>query len=256
MSNLNFNDDSGDDSDLQLQRSTPHKGQTIVIPTSDVTFPETYEMAIVSVPSKVCNPGPIGLFSLCIGCCVLIGADMGWTSSTVLARAPWLFWIPGVAQIVAGVLELFANNVFGSFAFVIYGGLWCGLSWTYVHLAYVDMDDSHEELKHFGWICVGFLIFSLILLLASLQLNKTFPLILVSISIALISLIFHVFFGTSSIPTGLFLLFVAIFAYYTAYAIILNTYFQKQVLNVGKPLYSWADKLQKKLEKKQDMETL
>ncbi|KAJ6236372.1 inner membrane protein yaah [Anaeramoeba flamelloides] len=231
-----------DQSDIELEMKT-QKGHMIQIPPSVIPFPDHYKMEITSVPKVNCDPGPVGLFSLCVGCCILIAADFGITAeSGVLLRAPWLFWIPGIAQLVAGILEVFRKNTFGSFAFIIYGALWCGLGWTYMQILYGGVEDTKKEMQHFGIVCIGYLIFSIILFIGSLGLNVTFPIILGFISLALLMLVVHIFTGFTAIPVALGLLGVAIPAWYTAYAIMLNTYGERTILNVGKPIHKWIPK--------------
>ncbi|KAJ6254221.1 inner membrane protein yaah [Anaeramoeba flamelloides] len=214
-----------------------------------IAFPKEYNIAIVKSPTNCCEPGPLGLFSLAVGCCVLVAADLKWTNSTLILRAPWLFWVPGIAQLMAGVFEIFRKNVFGAFAFIIYGALWVGIAWGYVHIVFGDVD-AHEELRHLGMICAGYVVFSVILLLSSLQLNTTFPFILSFILVALVSLTVHLFKGTSSIPAGIGLIGVGIFSFYTGAAVMLNVAAGGTVLSVGKPVFSWKDYINKKIKEK------
>ncbi|KAJ3432738.1 inner membrane protein yaah [Anaeramoeba flamelloides] len=231
-----------DKSDIELDMKT-NKGHMIQIPPSVIPFPDHYKMEMTALPKVNCDPGPLGLFSLCVGCCILIAADFGLTAeSGILLRAPWLFMIPGIAQLTAGILEVFRKNVFGSFAFVIYGAFWCGLGWTYLQILYGGVDDSKKEMQHFGVICIGYLIFSIILFIGSLGLNVTFPIILGFISFALFMLIIHIFTGMTAIPSAIGLIVVAVAAAYTGYAIMLNTYAERTVLNVGGPIHKWVPK--------------
>ncbi|KAJ3436007.1 inner membrane protein yaah [Anaeramoeba flamelloides] len=229
-------------SEIEIEQK-PIIGKHLNIQPAPITFPKHYKMRIDSMTLPCCDPGPAGLFSLCIGCCILLAADFGITNSTLLLRVPWLFFVPGIAQLTSGILEVFRKNTFGSFAFVIYGALWCGLSWTYLHILYADVEEPHEDLKHFGVICIGYLIFSLILFIASLGINKTFPVILFFISFALLFLILNIFFGVSAIPVAIGLLIVAIFSYYTGFAFLFNQFFNRPVLNTGKPFVDWEKRV-------------
>ncbi|KAJ6241235.1 inner membrane protein yaah [Anaeramoeba flamelloides] len=245
MSNLKDQDSDYETSNSSLSQSDDELGyntnkvREIRIEPTQIEFPESYKMTLQSIPTNVCEPGPLGLFSLAIGCCVLIAADFGWSNSGLLLRAPWLFWIPGVAQIIAGIFEIFRKNVFGSFAFVIYGALWCGIAWTYMHVLYAGVEDAHLELHHLGVICVGYEIFSMILFIASLGLNTTFPIILGFIQIALIALVSHIFWGTSGVPIAIGLLVVCVFSYYTGFAGFINTIAGGKVISTGGPFLDW-----------------
>jgi succinate-acetate transporter protein len=84
---------------------------------------------------------------------------------------------------------------------------------------------------------IGFLIFSLILTVATLLLNKTLFGILVAIDVAILALVLHILIDTDTIFVGVPLLIVSALSFYGAAGGLLNNMTGKTILPMGAPLW-------------------
>ncbi|KAG1675985.1 hypothetical protein FOA52_014229 [Chlamydomonas sp. UWO 241] len=83
------------------------------------------------------NPGPVGLLAFGMTTLMLMFIETGWTATsdgpfkpTVIAYA---MFYGGLAQFIAGILELIKGSTFAGTAFMSYGAFWMG--WFLLELA-------------------------------------------------------------------------------------------------------------------------
>lgn len=202
---------------------------------------------------NLAEPSPLGLFGLSLGCLLLMMADFKATTGTILT-IPWLILLPGLLQFIAGVVDFFRNNIFGATAFIGYSFLWIGLGFTKIIIIFKD-DLPKPITQHLGIICIGYLIFSIMLCILSAGINKTFFVILVFIIFAIFFLILHIFIDVQGVVVGVFLLGVFVSSFYGFFAILLLKLAGGEVLPIGKPLINWKDFIKKeKAEEKEEKE--
>ena len=200
---------------------------------------------------NLAEPSPLGLFGLALGCLLLIMVDFEATSGDALL-IPWLILLPGLLQFIAGVIDVVRNNIFGATAFIGYSFLWIGLGITKIMMEYCDKDTLPKpHIQHFGIVCVGYLIFSIVLCILSLGTNKTFLTILIFIIFAIFFLILHIFIDVQNVVVGIFLLGVCIASFYGFFAIFLAKMAGGEVLPLGKPLIDWKQYVKKDDEKEE-----
>jgi len=91
-------------------------------------------MSTLVVPTKLANPGPLGLFGFGLTTCALSAINAGLIPhEAVAAVVPLAFAFGGIAQIIAGAFEFKTGNTFGMVAFTSYGLFWWWfalLNWT------------------------------------------------------------------------------------------------------------------------------
>ncbi len=77
---------------------------------------------------KVGNPGPLGLGGFALTTFVLNVHNAGLVPAALDAALPLGLFYGGLAQLIAGVLEMRTGNTFGIAAFGSYGAFWIALA--------------------------------------------------------------------------------------------------------------------------------
>ncbi|MCK5773387.1 MAG: acetate uptake transporter [Thermoplasmata archaeon] len=195
------------------------------------------EVTIKELPMSVCEPAPLGLVGLAIAALVLGVHDMGWLNASLdkSMMIPWTLCLGATAQLIAGIMDFKRKNIFGATAFTTYSLLWYSVTLTLVIAIFGGVSPNME---HYALGLIGFLIFSLILTVATLLLNKTLFGILFFIDLALLALVLHVLIDTEAILVGVPLLFVSALSFYGAAGGLLNTMTGKALIPMGKPLWT------------------
>lgn len=196
---------------------------------------QSRDIFIKELPGLAAEPAPLGLFGLAIAALVLAVTDIGVASQSATSlMIPWTLFLGATAQLIAGVMDYKRNNIFGATAFTTYSLLWYAVSLTLYITVFTDVA---FDMTHYAYGLVGFLFFSLILTTATLMTNKVLFGILISIDIAIITLVTHILYGTSAVPVGISLLAVSLLSFYGAGAVLLNGMSQKVLLPMGEPLW-------------------
>ncbi len=192
---------------------------------------------VVELPPLVAEPAPLGLIGLAVAALVLALSDLGQSSIAHKSlMIPWTLFLGATAQFIAGIMEYRRNNVFGATAFTTYSMLWYSVSLTlFITIFHGDVG---FDLAHYAHGLIGFMIFSLILTLASAMTNKVFFGILIFIDLAIFTLVTHILFDTATEPVGVSLIGVSALSFYGAMAILVNTMADKQVFPMGKSVWT------------------
>ncbi len=83
---------------------------------------------------KLANPGPLGLGGFALTTFVLNVHNAGLVPAAIDAALPLGLFYGGLAQLIAGILEMRTGNTFGLTAFASYGAFWIALaSLVYFH---------------------------------------------------------------------------------------------------------------------------
>ncbi len=193
-----------------------------------------------TMPLLVAEPAPLGLVGLAVAALVIGATYLGLTSSSKSLLIPWVLFFGATAQFIAGIMEFKRNNIFGSTVFTVYAMTMYSIAVTLAIIFLLNIELF--DIKHYAFGLVGILCFSIIATIASFLTNKAFIAILVVVDIAVVSLIAHYFTGFSSIPAGIFLVLTTILSLYAAAAILLNTMTGKQLVPLGKAIWSISKK--------------
>jgi len=185
----------------------------------------------------VAEPAPLGLLGLAVAAVVLMSADLSFTEAKPSLMLPWTLLLGATAQFIAGIMDFQRKNVFGATVFTGFSLLWYGLSATWIIILWggVAMDPSHLT-----YAFLGYLVFGLYATVASLGTNKILFIIMVFIDIAVTLLVLKEWYTFSSNYTGAALFFVAAFAFYGSFAILINTMAKRAVFPMGAPLIKFA----------------
>ena len=144
----------------------------------------------------VAEPSPLGLFGLALGCLLLFCVDFDATEGTLLT-IPWIFYLPGLCQLIAGIADFTRHNIFGATAFTGYGIFWFGLGTSIIIEEWIGKDNKNRfpnpTRQHTGVMCIGYLIFTIVLTITSLGINKMLFIDLIFIDFAYFFLMLHIF---------------------------------------------------------------
>ncbi|OGS40090.1 MAG: hypothetical protein A3K77_00250 [Euryarchaeota archaeon RBG_13_31_8] len=181
----------------------------------------------------IAEPATLGLIGLAIATLVLASSDLKLASETSKSLIiPWTLFLGATAQLIAGVMDFKRNNIFGATTFTTYSLLWYSVSLT---LFITIFTEATFDLTHYAYGLLGFLIFSIILTLASIMVNKTFFTILIFIDLALLTLILNIIYKIPAELVGVFLIFVSMFSFYAAAGVLINSMSGKIMIPLGKP---------------------
>ncbi len=145
--------------------------------------------------SAIANPAPLGLlgFGLTTLLLNLHNADLIPLSIVIVAMG---FALGGAAQIIAGIMEFFKNNTFGATAFTAYGFFW----WSLI-LIWIKPFDAilPADMTSMGWYLLLWGIFTLLMFVATLRLNRGLQVVFLSLSALFFLLAIGDFTGNAAI---------------------------------------------------------
>ncbi|WP_174727428.1 acetate uptake transporter [Mesobacillus harenae] len=185
------------------------------------------------------DPSALGLFGLAMVTFVASSQKLGLTEGVSLIL-PWAFFLGGIAQLFAAVLDAKHNNIFGTTAFGAFGLFWFGVGTTWmIQLGFFGEElAANADPRQLGFAFIGYLIFSLFMTIGAMETHKVLFFIFVFIDFLFIGLAlssFNIFHGATHMLAAVAEMGIALLSFYGAAAVVLNTHFGKIVLPVGKP---------------------
>ncbi len=192
-----------------------------------------------SVKVVTADPSALGLFGLAMVTLVASSQKLGLTEGTALIL-PWAFFLGGLAQLIASLLDSKHNNVFGTTAFGAFGLFWFGVgtSWLITSGALGEHLLAIADPKQLGVAFVGYLIFSLFMTVGAMGTHKVLFFIFVLIDFLFIGLSlssFDIMYEFTHMLAAISELLIALLSFYGSAAAVLNSHFGQVVLPVGKP---------------------
>jgi succinate-acetate transporter protein len=193
------------------------------------------------VKIEVADPTTLGLFGLAIVTFVASSQKLGITEGLAFVL-PWALFLGGLAQIIAAMFDFKHNNLFGATAFSAYGLFWLGMAATWlVKLGcFGETLASSVDTKQLGFVFIGYFILSAVLTISALKMSKAMFFLMFLISLLFLGLgldafgwghIWHSVAAYSEMG-------IALLAFYVLSAKYLNSFFGKNMLNLGKPFLS------------------
>lgn len=197
------------------------------------------EVIITESKVKMADPTALGVFGLAMVTFVAASQKLGWTTGVEYV-IPWAFFLGAIAQIWASLIDFKNNNYFGATALGIYGLFWMGVAahWA-ISLGWVGELSAKADPRQLAFAFFGYLIFSLFITVAALEVHTVMGSILVLIDILFISLglstlgINHELFAQIAAYTEFS---ISLLGFYLCGATFLNNFFGRTVLSLGKPL--------------------
>ena len=187
-----------------------------------------------------CDPGPLGVFGLSVITLVASSQKLGLTSGTSML-IPWAIFLGAGCQLIASIQEYKRSNIFASTAFGMFSMFWLavGMVWLIQNGVFGEAMANSIDPKQVAFGYTGYLVFSIFVTVAAMEINKCLFIILVLIDLLLIGLAMHGFGIAPSFGSGLAAwseLIISILGLYTCGANFLNVFFNREVLPLGKPL--------------------
>lgn len=185
------------------------------------------------------DPSALGLFGLAIVTLVAASQKLGITSGVSLV-IPWAIFLGGFAQLFACINDAKKENVFGTTAFGGYALFWFGVAttWLIQNGVFGAKLATNFDIKQLGFAFLGYLIFTLVMTIGSMETNKVLFIIFVLIDFLFIGLtlstlgvaehLMHLVAAYSE-------LLISIFSFYGFAANVLNRHFKYEFLPLGKP---------------------
>ncbi|MGL4307632.1 acetate uptake transporter [Cetobacterium sp. SF1] len=189
---------------------------------------------------SVADPSALGLFGLAMVTLVASANKFGIVSGVSLVL-PWAIFLGATAQLVACLNDIKHGNVFGTTAFGGYAFFWYGmaLSWMIQLGVFGEAMKAAADPKAYGFVFLGYLIFTLYMTIGAVETNKTLLIIFILIDFLFLGLTLTTF-GIAKEAThtlaAISELGIAIFSFYGSAANVLNKTFGREFLPLGKAL--------------------
>ncbi|MCL1861757.1 MAG: acetate uptake transporter [Proteobacteria bacterium] len=187
----------------------------------------------------------LGVFGLSLITFVASSSKLGWTSHDTTLVMPWALCLGSFAQLWAAAIDYKRNSYFGAIVLGAFGLFWMAVAFIWaITNGFFGIDPGKVDVSQFGYACFGYMIFSVFITVAAFEANKVFGVILALIVVLLGSLglqllgINKEFFGPIA---GWSEFLISILGFYASGAIFLNTFFNRQILPLGKPM-GWVKK--------------
>ncbi|MRH41359.1 hypothetical protein GH741_01570 [Aquibacillus halophilus] len=185
------------------------------------------------------DPSALGLFGLAMVTLVASSQKLGLTEGLSYVL-PWAFFLGGIAQLFAAVLDAKHNNIFGTTAFGAFGLFWFGVGTTWlIQLGFFgETLAANGDPRQLGFAFIGYLIFCIFMTIGAMETHKVLFYIFVFIDLLFIGLAlssFGVMYEATHMLAAIAEMCIALLSFYGSGAIVLNTHFEKVVLPLGKP---------------------
>lgn len=184
---------------------------------------------------RIANPGPLGLYAFGYTTALLQGFNTKWTEEgTNELTYSFALLFGGLIQLLAGMWEIYRNNVFGGTAFSCYGGFWLGYG-IYGMLVSSGVFMPPTEYAHgLQMFLIIWGILTFIFFVGSIAINISLQVLFLSLTVTF----FLIAAGEGGHPRvlkagGYFGVWTALVAWYIATAELLNSVYRRKVLPLG-----------------------
>ena len=191
------------------------------------------------VKIAIANPTALGLFGLAIVTLVAASQKLGLTTGLSFVIVYAIF-LGATAQLIACILDFIYENVWGGTVFGAYAFFWYAVATAWMMKMGVFGPELAAacDVKQLGFAFLGYLIFSVLMTLGAMEVSKLIFTIMVVIDILLAALALNAF-GVAPHLTltigAVAELITALLSFYACGAVVLNTFFGRVFLPVGKP---------------------
>ena len=187
----------------------------------------------------IANPTGLGLFGLAMVTLVAASQKLGITTglSVVIVYAVLL---GATAQLIASIYDFLHDNIWGATVFGAYGFFWYAVAGVWMMKMGVmgPILASAVDIKQLGFGFLGYLIFSVMMTIGALEVNKVIFVIMVLIDVLLGALTLNAF-GIAAHESHEIAawteLTISLLTFYACCAVVLNTHFKKVFMPMGKP---------------------
>ncbi len=186
---------------------------------------------------KHVDPTALGQFGLAMVTLVASSQKLGFTDGTT-AVIPWCIFLGAFAQLIAAAYDFKKGSQFGGLAFFSYGLFWLAvaLSWSMTNGFFGENIQAQFDSTALAFAFLGYLIFSIFLTIGATQTYTALFIIFVLIDFLFLGLTFSTFGIMEEFMHSVAAyseLMIAIVAFYSAGAHVVNAQFGKTVLPIG-----------------------
>jgi uncharacterized protein len=181
---------------------------------------------------KLANPAVLGL--TCFGLTTMLlnlhNAGIFKMDSTILGMG---FFVGGLAQVIAGIMEFRKGNTFATTAFLAYGTFWMSLAFAVIvkpiWLTKIGMEASGKGL---AWYLLLWGIFTVFMFVGTLRINRVLQFVFLTLVVLFVLLAIGIGWGNTGIikAGGIVGLFTGAAALYLAMAELLEEIYEKVML--------------------------
>lgn len=183
---------------------------------------------------KLANPAVLGL--TCFGLTTMLlnfhNAGMFKMDATILGMG---FFVGGLAQVIAGILEFRKGNTFGMTAFIAYGTFWISLAFTVIYkpllLTKVGLEASGKGL---AWYLFLWGVFTLFMTIGTFKINRVLQFVFITLVVLFFMLAAGIGWQWPNVvkAAGVVGIFTGAAALYLAQAENINEIYGKTVLPI------------------------
>jgi succinate-acetate transporter protein len=175
------------------------------------------------------DPGPLGLSAFALTTFVLSFANAGLIPTAGAAVLGLALFYGGATQFAAGIWEFANRNTFGATAFCTYGAFWLAF-WYLVS----TKGNEAAGAGGVGIFLLAFAIFTAYMTIAALRTNGALIAVFALLTLTFLFLAIGEFAGAEGITHfgGYLGILTALVAWYTSFAIVLNSTWKRIVLPV------------------------
>lgn len=184
--------------------------------------------------APIADPTPVGLAGFALTAFLFSIINAGWLDQ-VGAFIPLAFFYGGLVQLLAGMWEFRNNNTFGAVVFTSYGAFWGALGFFFFFGERLGVLTGVGPSA--GFTLLGWTVFTFYLWIASITVNRamfiTFTVFM--LTLILLDLGFLLAVNGFVVAGGYAGIILAMCAWYTSAAGVLNHVFGRVVLPLGSP---------------------
>ena len=180
---------------------------------------------------KLANPAPLGLFAFGITTLLLnLVNSEAVESETISLVLGYGMFFGGLAQFCAGMWEFRTGNTFGATAFSSYGAFWMGLAFWHVLADGGILHASSEFKGGFAAYLAVWGMFTGLMFIPSLKLSRGIQSIFLTLTVLFFLLAAGQYNETVHVVAGYEGILCAFTAIYTAWALLTNEIYGKDIL--------------------------
>jgi uncharacterized protein len=199
-----------------------------------MSAPETQRVKIA-----IANPTALGLFGLAIVTFVASSQKLGITNGLSFVIVYAIF-LGATAQLVACILDFLYENIWGGTVFGAYAFFWYAVAvcWMMNMGVFGPELKAAVDIKQLGFAFLGYLIFSVLMTIGAMEVSKLIFIIMVVIDVLLAALTLAAFGVEPKFwgAVGAWAeMITALLSFYACAAVVLNTFFGRVFMPVGKP---------------------
>lgn len=182
----------------------------------------------IKIKDSTANPAPLGLLAFGMTTILLNLHNAGFFAMGTMILAMGIFY-GGIAQVIAGIMEWKKNNTFGTTAFLSYGFFWLSLVGL-ILMPSLGLGSAQELTGMVAYLSIWG-VFTLIMFVATLKLNRALQFVFASLAVLFFLLAIGDATGSVMVKTiaGYEGIICGLIAMYTGLAQVMNESYSRVI---------------------------